>query len=923
MNIRKIYFLALIVSLITAWFFIPQPAFAAISRVETVCSNSTNAVTFSTATTQGELIVVSVGVAQGSSAPDGGVTDNKSGGSSTYTSIQSISGFGAAGKSAANLYYTANAASGITQITLSPGAGNEATYSGLCASHYTGIATSNPLDVSQDFTAAQDTPWSSTATGVLSQANELVVGAVINFPNGAGDVDFTATGALTERGEYNSNGGVYGAYADAVVSSTASVTYSGTSSLAGANNTVAIATFKSAVSGPPDTTAPTVPSGLTASTISSSQINLSWSVSTDNTGVTGYTIYRNGSQIGTAANTSYNNTGLTASTAYSYTVDAYDAAGNHSSQSTSASATTQLPPPPDIQTPSIPANLSATAVSSSQINLSWTASTDNVGVTGYRIYRGGTQIGTSATNSYSNTGLTASTAYSYTISAYDAAGNVSAQSASISATTPAVTPPPTGLRTFYIASNGSDSNNGTSKDTPWAHLPGMPTCAGVCAATTPRAGDNFILKGGDTWGATSLGINWQWSGSNSSRIYIGVDKTWFSGASWVRPIFDLQNTMGASRQYNNVIWISGNYVTFDNIEMTRFQQSGSGGTLVGAYGNNNEVENFYIHGWSRTSGSSGFNSFALNNNWSGGGGIGTNFHNNVIDGEDSPNKDFMAGVLHGDIVRNNIIRYVYNGMNGAFNVIDGNIVEYNYISTSGDHCNLIFPQNVFTGSTLIVSNNIIRNEGCGGGSTLFTMGNSGCANCTSYVYNNVIYSNGSSFDPGITIGSHPANGSAGTFYVYNNTVNAEGAFCMGNGEPSPRSTTYLANNHCINGTLCDGRGTTCNDLGGNLLMTAAQATAAGYTSSQTYAFSPTSANSPTVGLGINFTSISSGNVTALDSDTTYPSYDSVNHKVVMRTAVARPATGPWDIGAYQYSSEGTPPLVDTTPPLAPTGVIVN
>ena len=215
-----------------------------ISRVETVCSNSTNAVTFSTATTQGELIVVSVGVAQGSSAPDGGVTDNKSGGSSTYTSIQSISGFGAAGKSAANLYYTANAASGITQITLSPGAGNEATYSGLCASHYTGIATSNPLDVSQDFTAAQDTPWSSTATGVLSQANELVVGAVINFPNGAGDVDFTATGALTERGEYNSNGGVYGAYADAVVSSTASVTYSGTSSLAGANNTVAIATFK-------------------------------------------------------------------------------------------------------------------------------------------------------------------------------------------------------------------------------------------------------------------------------------------------------------------------------------------------------------------------------------------------------------------------------------------------------------------------------------------------------------------------------------------------------------------------------------------------------------------------------------------------------------------------------------------------------
>jgi hypothetical protein len=91
----------------------------------------------------------------------------------------------------------------------------------------------------------------------------------------------------------------------------------------------------------------------------------------------------------------------------------------------------------DNQAPTIPASLSATAVSSSQINLSWTASTDNVGVTGYRIYRGGTQIGTSGTNSYQNTGLSPSTSYSYTVAAYDAAGNVSGQSSSASATTQA------------------------------------------------------------------------------------------------------------------------------------------------------------------------------------------------------------------------------------------------------------------------------------------------------------------------------------------------------------------------------------------------------------------------------------------------------------------------------------------------------
>jgi hypothetical protein len=89
----------------------------------------------------------------------------------------------------------------------------------------------------------------------------------------------------------------------------------------------------------------------------------------------------------------------------------------------------------DTTPPTVPTGLTATAVSSSQINLSWTASTDNVGVTGYDVYRGGTQVGTSPTASYSDTGLAASTSYTYTVAAYDAAGNTSAQSTSASATT--------------------------------------------------------------------------------------------------------------------------------------------------------------------------------------------------------------------------------------------------------------------------------------------------------------------------------------------------------------------------------------------------------------------------------------------------------------------------------------------------------
>ncbi|MDC0713901.1 fibronectin type III domain-containing protein [Stigmatella sp. ncwal1] len=92
---------------------------------------------------------------------------------------------------------------------------------------------------------------------------------------------------------------------------------------------------------------------------------------------------------------------------------------------------------PDTQAPTTPANLLATATSSSQINLSWSASSDNVGVSGYDVYRNGSAVGSSGTNSYSDTGLAASTAYSYTVKARDAAGNASAASNTATATTQA------------------------------------------------------------------------------------------------------------------------------------------------------------------------------------------------------------------------------------------------------------------------------------------------------------------------------------------------------------------------------------------------------------------------------------------------------------------------------------------------------
>ena len=139
-----------------------------------------------------------------------------------------------------------------------------------------------------------------------------------------------------------------------------------------------------------DTQAPTPPGNPLATAGSSSQITLTWTASTDNVGVTGYRVERcqgpscsTFAQVATPTGTTFSDVGLAASTSYSYRVRAADAAANLSAYSSTANATT--PSSSDTQAPTAPASLTATAVGGSQINLNWTASTDNVGVTSYRV----------------------------------------------------------------------------------------------------------------------------------------------------------------------------------------------------------------------------------------------------------------------------------------------------------------------------------------------------------------------------------------------------------------------------------------------------------------------------------------------------------------------------------------------------------
>lgn len=185
-----------------------------------------------------------------------------------------------------------------------------------------------------------------------------------------------------------------------------------------------------------DTTPPTVTmtapaNGATVSGTVSITANAS-----DNVSVASVQFQLDGANLGSADTASPYafswNTATASNGSHSLRAIAKDGAGN---STTSASVTVTVSNTADTSAPSVPAGLSANAASSSQINLSWTASTDNVGVTGYNVFRGGTKIGTAPGTSYQDGGLSASTSYSYTVSAFDAAGNTSAQSASASATT--------------------------------------------------------------------------------------------------------------------------------------------------------------------------------------------------------------------------------------------------------------------------------------------------------------------------------------------------------------------------------------------------------------------------------------------------------------------------------------------------------
>jgi len=411
-------------------------------------------------------------------------------------------------------------------------AGNLSAYSNIAAASTSATVDTTPPTAPSSLAATASSTTQIGLAWTASTDNVGVSGYHIERCAGAGCTTFIQVGTTTGATTFSDSGlTISTVYRYRVRANDA------TGNLSTYSNIAAATTLTTA-----DTTPPTAPSTLVATASSSTQIGLTWTASTDNVGVTGYRIERCSgascatfAQIGTTTGTTnFGDSGLTNSTSYSYRVRATDAAGNLSGYSNTASATTS--PAADTTPPAAPSALSANAINSSEIDLSWTASTDNVGVTGYRIESCSgascttfAQIGTTTgATTFAATGLAAGTSYSFRVRAIDAAGNLSGYSNTASGTTSSgggggtsitvsVSPRRGGLVTSQTLSIAATlTNDAGNQGVNWtasggSFLPSTSTSGNAVAFTAPASAGVVTIT------ATSVA-----DGSKSATATIGV-----------------------------------------------------------------------------------------------------------------------------------------------------------------------------------------------------------------------------------------------------------------------------------------------------------------------------------------------------------------------------------------------------------------
>lgn len=446
---------------------------AAAGHVQSAIGSGTSAsrsVSFPAATSAGNLIVVSAG--WGSGTATAAVSD------SAGNVYQSAVGPVTNGSIRAQIWYAENIRGGSNTVTVtfSASAGHN-----VEIHEYAGVTTAGALDAVASGTGASTTPTTSALTP--TQADVLLFA----YANISTTVTWTAGSGYTIRQSMNR-----GASEDRSVASLGSYAGSFTTSASGSWNAL-LAAFRATPS-IPDTTPPTVSITAPVDGATVSGTAPISAAASDNVGVAGVQFLLDGANLGAEDTTdpyalSWNTTTAT-NGAHVLTARARDAAGN---TTTSNPVTVSVGNTVDTTPPSVPAGLAATAVSASQINLSWNPSTDDVAVTGYRISRSGVAIGTSSATSFNDPGLSPSTTYTYTVAAFDAAGNTSGESAPAAATTQATPPIPTaGLVGAWNFDEG----------------------AGTTAADSSGNGNAGTLLNGPAWAAGSRNSGLSFDGIN-------------------------------------------------------------------------------------------------------------------------------------------------------------------------------------------------------------------------------------------------------------------------------------------------------------------------------------------------------------------------------------------------------------------------
>jgi hypothetical protein len=260
-----------------------------------------------------------------------------------------------------------------------------------------------------------------------------------------------------------------------------------------------------------------------------------------------------------------------------------------------ATGSSSTPVPVDVTPPSVPSGLTVTGTSSSTVGISWTASTDGVGVLGYDVFVNGARVGTSAGTSYTFGGLVCGTTYTLGVDAFDAAGNAS-QAASVSGSTGSCSGGGGGggvSNASYVSPSGSDSNPGTL-DRPWRTI-------GKAMATL-TAGATAYLRAGvyseALSGSCGLGYNkliWTASGTAAAPItisgYPGEEKQ-VVVKSAVRLAGDYL------RLQNLVVDKNAAYSSFDNVcnGAPNAQLYGQNDTLSGVEVRNSSMSGVYLEG---------------------------------------------------------------------------------------------------------------------------------------------------------------------------------------------------------------------------------------------------------------------------------------------------------------------------------------